>query len=213
MTYPVTPTAFTSNPYQPEWYDQDIMMTPDGFGPFPKHHCKLTFEVSLPFVKSFRNAVDIGCRYGEYSRFLQKYFDHVFAFDANTHTKFTHNVDLAKVTHFGTALGDEVGEITMYGGGHAVRENKAHTVAVHRLDDFNLQDVDYIKIDVEGFEKKVLLGGLETVKRWRPLIVIEQNDVRLPDEPPMAAKTLLESLGYRAVATCPRGWDYIMAPE
>lgn len=213
MSYPIEPTIFANNPYQDEWYDRDYMMTPDGLAEFPKHHCKLTFEVSRPFIKSFRNAIDVGCRYGEYSRYLHKTFEHVYAFDANTHAKFAHNVDLANVTHFGSALGDEIGEIVMYGGAHIERPGLAHTVAVNRLDDFGLTEIDYIKVDVEGFEKKVLIGGAETIKKWRPLIIIEQNDVRLADEEPLAAKTYLESLGYTNVAKCPRGWDYIMAPN
>jgi hypothetical protein len=51
---------------------------------------------------------------------------------------------------------------------------------------------------------------METIKRDRPLIVVEQNDVRLPDEEPFAAKKLLEDIGYRQAAVCKRGWDHVM---
>lgn len=101
----------------------------------------------------------------------------------------------------------------MFGGTHQAVEGKMKEVPVFRLDEFGLEDVDYIKVDVEGFEKKVLLGGQKTISASRPLIVIEQNDVRLPDEEPYAAKTYLESIGYKHVATCPRGWDLVMMPE
>lgn len=101
----------------------------------------------------------------------------------------------------------------MFGGTHQTVEGQMKEVPVFRLDDFGLEDVDYIKVDVEGFERKVLLGGQKTISAFRPLIVIEQNDVRLADEEPYAAKTYLESIGYKHVATCPRGWDLVMMPE
>ena len=36
--------------------------------------------------------------------------------------------------------------------------------------------VDIVKIDVEGYEKKVLFGMNETVRKYRPLILIELNN-------------------------------------
>ena len=206
----IAPTKFDDNPYQPEWFERDYLVTPDGTREFPKHHCKRTFQISLPFIRRMRTAVDIGCRVGEYSRYLQNHFARTYAFDPNLWKGFSSNVDLSKVTHFNCALGDETGTIEMHGGTHRLVEGKMKTVPVHRLDDFELEDVDYIKIDVEGFERKVLMGGAKTVEKYRPLIVIEQNDVRLLDEEPLAAKKWLEERGYRHVATCPRGWDYIM---
>jgi FkbM family methyltransferase len=46
-------------------------------------------------------------------------------------------------------------------------------VAVKRLDDFAFEDVDFIKIDVEGHELSVLEGGRETIQRCRPLVLVE----------------------------------------
>jgi hypothetical protein len=81
------------------------------------------------------------------------------------------------------------------------------------LDDFNITDVSYVKVDVEGFETKVLKGASMIIERDRPLIVIEQNEATLEGEAPFAAKEWLETRGYRHVATCPRGWDFIMQHE
>ncbi len=81
-----------------------------------------------------------------------------------------------------------------------------------KLDEFSIVDVDYLKIDVEGFEKNVLIGAEETIFRYRPTIIIEQNDVCLPGEDRFAAKAWLEERGYQTAATCARGWDYVMVP-
>lgn len=214
MAFPVKWTEFDSNPYQPEWHLTDFMHTQDGIGDFPKHHCKMTFVKSVPFIKNRGIAIDVGCRDGEYSRYLQQEFEHVYAFDARRRKLFPYNVDLSKVTHFTCGLGDQVEVIEMFGGTHDKTRGKRHEVACHPLDAFGFENVSYIKIDVEGFEKKVLIGAEQTILRDRPLIVIEQNEVMLDNETdPLAAKRWLEERGYSHVATCDRGWDYIMAPN
>lgn len=43
------------------------------------------------------------------------------------------------------------------------------------LDSLNIQNVDFIKIDTEGCEEKVLGGAIETIKKWRPVILLEIN--------------------------------------
>lgn len=189
------------------------MHTQDGIREFPDHHCKQTFVRSLPFIRSSGNAIDVGCRDGEYSRFLQQHFAHVFAFDPRKRALFPFNVDLQKVTHFACALGDRREAIEMFGGTHDPSRSKQHSVECYRLDDFEIEDVAYLKIDVEGFEKKVLMGAEKLIDRDRPLIVIEQNDVTLADERPFAAREWLEEKGYKVVATCPRGWDFIMVSD
>ena len=41
------------------------------------------------------------------------------------------------------------------------------------IDSLGLNTLDFMKIDVEGYEKNVIEGGLETIKKTRPIIVIE----------------------------------------
>ena len=43
-----------------------------------------------------------------------------------------------------------------------------------KLDSFNFNPA-LIKIDVEGYEKNVLLGGMRTIKNFRPAIYVENN--------------------------------------
>jgi hypothetical protein len=102
----------------------------------------------------------------------------------------------------------------MFGGTHSDEGGgEAKTVPVFTLDMFGFDDVDYIKIDVEGFEKKVLLGARRTLDRHNPLIVIEQNHVVLDGDEQYSAKHHLESIGYRQVAVDGRGWDFVMARD
>jgi hypothetical protein len=50
-----------------------------------------------------------------------------------------------------------------------------HTGELTTLDRFNFESVDWIKIDVEGFENAVLEGSRATIQRNRPWLLIEDN--------------------------------------
>ncbi len=75
-----------------------------------------------------------------------------------------------------------------------------------RLDSLNLDNISLIKMDVEGFEMEVIRGGLETIKRNHPIMIIEifQNDetaIRIKE---------IEELGYMHL---PLGVDnYLFIP-
>ena len=207
-----SPTQWRDNPYRHELAERDYLYSADGIGIFPKHFCKLTYLLSKPFIRNFRVAIDIGCRVGEYTAYLQRDFARVYAFDPNLWKSFRYNVDLTKVTHYCCALGDEEGEIEMFGGTHSdATGGHLKLVPEYTLDMLEFDAVDYIKIDVEGFEKKVLLGARRTIERHNPLIVVEQNHVVLDGDEQYSAKHYLESIGYRQVAVDCRGWDFVMA--
>jgi FkbM family methyltransferase len=46
-------------------------------------------------------------------------------------------------------------------------------VPVRQLDDYGLDNVSVIKMDVEGREIPALEGGRKTIRRWRPIILVE----------------------------------------
>jgi FkbM family methyltransferase len=68
-------------------------------------------------------------------------------------------------------------------------------VPMRRLDDYALESVGFIKIDVEGHELAVLRGGLATIRRCFPTLLIEIEDRHKPN----ACKEVfdfLSALGY-----------------
>ena len=58
----------------------------------------------------------------------------------------------------------------------SARDDNVHTeeIVLHRLDDYELLP-DLIKIDTEGHESQVLLGALETLKKARPVLILEHS--------------------------------------
>jgi hypothetical protein len=107
----------------------------------------------------------------------------------------------------------------MHGGQHwdiqhlHTKKPKVKQVPCYTLDEFEFNDVDHIKIDVEGFERKVLIGGSKTIEKYLPTIILEQNAVVLPGEKQYSAKEWLEERGYRHVASCHAGWNLVMVPN
>lgn len=198
--YPVNPTIFQENLFDKNWYDTDFFHSPDGTKEFPDHHCKQTWLASFPFITTKRNAIDIGCRDGEYTRYLTKDFDHVFCFDYRRRKLFHKNVDLDKITHFKCALGEENKVIKVSGGGsittNKIPQEKWYDEQLHTLDSFEIDNVDYIKIDVDGFELRVLQGAQSIIEKYSPLLVLEQENGE------DSSIKFCNALGYKVLA-----WD------
>ena len=86
-------------------------------------------------------------------------------------------------------------------GGRAVR---TETVQLETLDGFaaarQLDRLDFLKADIEGWEMRLLAGGRETVARFRPAIMVELVGVHLAraGDRPESVWQLLGTLGYRS---------------
>jgi len=127
---------------------------------------------------------DLGANIGAYAIASAHGMGHVFAFEAHPYTYgfLKRNVELnglGNVTVINKALGDIPGTINM--AFHAENPGETHVgeagdpVSLVRLDDElsarAVDRVDYIKIDVEGFELPVLRGAIETLTRNQAIIV------------------------------------------
>jgi FkbM family methyltransferase len=160
---------------------------------------------SLQHVKNKRTALDIGANVGLWSRDLVKYFDQVIAFEpvAMFRECLEKNVTASNISVESVALGDSEGQVRMIitegntGHTHVDPTGTGGDTRIIQLDSLNLQNVDYIKIDCEGFEYRVLQGAKKTIQRCRPVVVIEQkpHDMYSKDYGQFAAIGLLEDWG------------------
>ncbi|SDT85552.1 FkbM family methyltransferase [Desulfobacula phenolica] len=69
-------------------------------------------------------------------------------------------------------------------------------VDVKTLDSFHANDVIFIKLDVEGAEVEVIKGGLETIKKCRPILQVEAGGAGYDHKFNGICK-LAESINYR----------------
>ena len=160
---------------------------------------------SLQHVKNKRTALDIGANVGLWSRDLVKHFEQVIAFEpvAMFRECLERNVAASNIIVESVALGDTEGQVNMIitegntGHTHVDPNSVNGDTKIIQLDSLDLQNVDYIKIDCEGFEYRVLQGAKETIKRCRPVVVIEQkpHEMYSKDYGQYAAIGLLEDWG------------------
>ncbi|TCN30338.1 FkbM family methyltransferase [Sinorhizobium americanum] len=139
------------------------------------------YQAALPHVSERRHAVDIGAHVGLWSRVMAIDFAKVTAFEpfAEHVACFERNIAADHVKLHALALAEKSGELRLApaGGnsGNAAIGDEGEAVKARTLDSFRLKDVDLVKIDVEGFEVPVILGGEKTLKRERPAIIVEQK--------------------------------------
>jgi len=77
-------------------------------------------------------------------------------------------------------------------GGVALGQTGSEQVAVHPLDCWELDQCQFIKIDVEGMELDVLRGAEATIRRCRPVLYVEDDR----ESAHGALVAYLEQLGY-----------------
>lgn len=204
--YPTEPTKFNETEFDPILAETDTFYCKSGFRDYPDHHCKTAYYLSKPFIKQFRTAIDIGCRDGEYTRYLIRDFKNIFAFDPRTRKFFPKNVDTTRVTHFGVPLGDSTEPAERIRNSDRLK-GKGENRGWFYLDQFNIENVDYIKIDTDGYEKAIINGAMKTITKYWPVINLE---VYFEKE---TLDFVINKLGYKVVAVCPRGYDHILIKE
>lgn len=151
-----------------------------------------------------RVAVDIGAHVGLWSYWMARDFNRVIAFEPNKalHPCFVRNLpfDIGFVDLIPDALGasEYTGRIDFAvqstGGGRLVPTAAApDTLVVMTLDSYRLPAINLLKIDIEGGEAAALRGGEQTIRRCKPVIVVEIRQQDTPDD--LTAVHLLESWG------------------
>jgi FkbM family methyltransferase len=156
-----------------------------------------------------RRAIDAGAHVGFWSEWLARRFACVDAFEPHPllQTCFRVNVPCENVNLHCCGLGDADTKASMVlgagntGVSHIVLDGGGD-IPISRLDAFGFDDIDFIKIDVEGFEARVLRGAEQTLRRCKPLVLVEEialNSARYGDRSDAVA-SLLGGFGATLVA-------------
>jgi len=186
---------------------------PDGRASYQHHK----YLAALPFVAETWTFVDIGAHVGLWSMQAAIDFNKIFAFEphplhANLYEK---NMQGQKYTLHRVALGGRKDSIALKGEPGSSGDTHVAgpgDIQMRTLDSYRLRRIDLLKIDTEGYELPILKGAVETLKRCRPVIVVEQKgrDVKYHGGKPGEAAAFLRELGWVDLIP-PISGDHIMA--
>jgi FkbM family methyltransferase len=147
-------------------------------------------------LPTWRVCLDIGSNNALNAIHYAERFDHVHCWEPTPTTQtLWHNTvrdnGVTNTTLYKEALGDRPGtadimvvpqcnghnfiDHTPYNPRAKGSEKQRHTVNVQTLDSYGFDEVDFIKIDVEGYELYVLQGAEHTLQQNRPLVQAEVN--------------------------------------
>lgn len=166
-------------------------------------------------------AIDVGANNGLYTLSLSSRATRVIAFEANPIlVKYLRSVSPANVLIEQFALSNQPGQLTLRiprvagvqnpGMATVSQSNIFESQFVEAVDnvavramtldqyvlDNNVAGISFIKIDVEGFEKEVLDGAMQTIKSQQPMLLIETELRHKADV--KAIFNVLDDLGYSA---------------
>lgn len=138
--------------------------------------------------------IDIGANIGQHSMFAASIVGvrgKVYSFEPIPYI-FNQILDSARINHFDSiisahnvALGEKNRTATLYvdksniGGSSVVKADRKDsseiTIDIKRGDDVlnNIQHINMIKMDVEGYEHEALLGMQKTITLYKPIIILE----------------------------------------
>lgn len=164
------------------------------------------------FVPSGRNAIDVGGWLGPWTRELSKRVPHLVTVEPQPDlAAYLRRVVPVNVTVVEAAVSSEPGRAKLSlpeqrQGANALASLNGdptsaavvHDVEVIRLDDLDLSDIGFVKIDVEGHERAVIEGAVGLIRRDRPVLLLEAEQRHL-DEP-------LGDLFDRVLAEGYQGW-------
>jgi FkbM family methyltransferase len=165
------------------------------------------------FCKKDRVFLDIGAHTGTYSISLADLCREVYSFEPQKSTYYAlcggvalSNIQNITCMNMGLGSKDQVGKKTLHivshdGGGSTVHRPRdgvlrEETIEIQTLDSLSIQNVGFIKMDVEENELYVLQGARETLARsdWPP-IVFESNT----EENPGLFNYIKNDLGYKVI--------------
>lgn len=148
----------------------------------------------LARVRHVKNCLDIGANIGLSAMLMAEIApsSKVFSFEPSPHTyehlvaNIERNKGWSQISPQPFAVGDGSRKIKFFSddanshANHIALDGDGIEVEMKSIDDFvygaGLDTVDFIKIDVEGFELPVFQGAVKTLLKFRPAVLFEFNE-------------------------------------
>lgn len=156
-------------------------------------------QIAYKHVKQWRGCVDAGANVGMWTRNLMQDFETVYCFEPNpVFIECWHKnipADKNAILHE-VGLGDTESTDNFALPLDQQLQRKPGSIKIKTLDSYELNDIDFIKIDVDGYEDLLLKGAKETLANNDPVINIEMKRSKRPEVCEVAEK-ILRQLGFR----------------
>lgn len=142
---------------------------------------RISFEKCKPYLTGYNIALDVGARGGEFAYYLNSFKTvHCFEFRGIAkpiRKRFRKRCPDERKYKFHTiGISDHNGhEYTTNLRVGRIKGRGDLKVEVKTIDSLGYTDVNFIKIDVEGHEYKCVVGAEQTIRKYNPVIIIEQN--------------------------------------
>lgn len=169
-------------------------------------------QKALSYVDKFDFALDIGGHVGFWSKPLTEKFNKVVAFEPHQPYIDLFNLNAPKAVVIKAALGEQDGQAELKippdNTGAAYLQEGAGT-SIKTLDSFDFTGVDFIKIDCEGYEFPIIKGATQTLKRCRPVVIVEQKQHKTHSNwwgKTAAVEYMINVLDYRVVGRVLQDW-------
>jgi len=136
-------------------------------------------QYHIDLIKENDIVVDAGANMGIFSIFVAVKHPHatIYAFEPtpSTFTALKENVKYyPNIKVFNCGLGERekmASVITASGSGGNYIGEGGTPIEIKTIDGLNIP-VDFIKMDVEGYERNILKGAAETIKKYKPIIAM-----------------------------------------
>ena len=155
-------------------------------------HNRLDFDINalptyLPYFPKNGTLINIGANIGCYAYAFKDIASKIICFEPNKEAFECLEYNLAKyknVSIYNIAISDKHTTCNVNNecdnvGMAFVEENPNGTIQTKTIDSFNFNSCDFIIMDCEGFELKALQGAKETINKYKPIMIIEINDMTL----------------------------------
>ena len=220
--------------------DDKKIWIPDGdhWHEWSANYEKDEFDETMNHITKWDVALDVGAHVGIWSRNLVEKFKNIYAFEpVPKHIEcWKQNMLQWKDTSilYEVALGHKNGTIDIQvpveentGMAAIVQPQLVQTsgwddlnnfpkieVETRTLDSYEFDQVDFIKIDVEWFELKVLQGAENTIRKHKPIIYVEINDSGVYDfmENLDIGYKIFYAIGLNSLFKIDHNFDKLMEP-
>ena len=171
--------------------------------PFTQNKCLNKFiKYCESQTKKMKTVIDVGAWCGTWAKAIEPFAKKVIAFEPDRiHFECLQRNCTINCTPRMEAVGAQLQEVSLTEDNftQAKRVNEKGNIRMITLDHMAYEDVDMIKIDVEGYEMQVLKGATKTLENIKYLMIELNNNTKKYGSNNVEVERYIASLGFKVL--------------